>query len=67
MGTTLTVLASLLLASTAVSAQEDLDALRRAAEQGETNAQFLLWDMYRNGNGVPRGRRRGRALAPNGR
>ena len=35
--------------------QDNLDALRRAAKQGDAEAQFSLGLMYDNGEGVPGG------------
>ena len=52
MATTLAIAATILLASAAISAQEDLDALRRRAEQGDAEAQYSLAVMYDNGEGV---------------
>ena len=46
-------MASVLLASTAISAQEDLDALRRRAEQSDAEAQYNLGFRYAVGLGVP--------------
>ena len=36
-----------------LSAQDDLDTVRQAAEQGDATAQFYLGNMYANGEGVP--------------
>ena len=35
-----------------LSAQDDLDTLRQAAEQGDAEAQFVLGSRYANGEGV---------------
>ena len=40
------------LAVMALSAQDDLDTVHLAAEQGQANAQFNLGVMYDNGEGV---------------
>ena len=40
------------LAVMVLSAQDDLDTLRQAAEQGDAAAQFNLGAMYTNGKGV---------------
>ena len=37
-----------------LSAQDDLDTLRQAAEQGNAAAQFSLGLMYADGEGVPK-------------
>ena len=37
-----------------LSAQDDLDTVRQAAEQGDATAQFNLGFMYANGEGVPK-------------
>ena len=50
-----------------LSAQDDLDTVRQAAEQGDARAQFNLGIMYDNGEGVPQGRSRGREVVPAGR
>ena len=67
------------LAVMVLSAQDDLDTVRQAAEQGDATAQFMLGNMYDNGRGVmpkpcvPAGRRkglaaqRGRSRRPQGR
>ena len=44
--------------------QDNLDALRRAGEQSDAEAQFSLGVMYADGDGVPAGPCRRRALAP---
>ena len=36
-----------------LSAQDDLDTVRQAAEQGDATAQFNLGVMYAKGEGVP--------------
>ena len=41
------------LAVMVLSAQDDLDTVRQAAEQGDATAQFNLGNMYANGEGVP--------------
>ena len=41
------------LAVMVLSAQDDLDTVRQAAEQGDATAQFNLGLMYANGEGVP--------------
>jgi len=41
------------LAGTLLLAQDDLESLRQAAEQGDAEAQFRLGFMYANGRGVP--------------
>ena len=41
------------LAVMVLSAQDDLDTLRQAAEQGDARAQFNLGFMYHEGKGVP--------------
>ena len=41
------------LAVMVVSAQDDLDTVRQAAEQGDTTAQFNLGVRYATGEGVP--------------
>ena len=41
------------LAVMVLSAQDDLDTVRQAAEQGLTEAQYNLGVMYDNGQGVP--------------
>ena len=40
------------LAVMVLSAQDDLDTVRQAAEQGDAPAQFNLGNMYANGEGV---------------
>ena len=40
------------LAVMVLSAQDDLDTVRQAAEQGDATAQFNLGFMYANGEGV---------------
>ena len=40
------------LAVMVLSAQDDLDTVRQAAEQGDARAQFNLGIMYDNGEGV---------------
>ena len=42
------------LAVMVLSAQDDLDTVRQAADQGDANAQFNLGHMYYNGEGVPK-------------
>ena len=42
------------LAVMVLSAQDDLDTLRQAAEQGNAAAQFSLGLMYADGEGVPK-------------
>ena len=42
------------LAVMVLSAQDDLDTVRQAAEQGDAKAQFSLGFMYANGQGVPK-------------
>ena len=41
------------LAVMVLSAQDDLDTVRQAAEQGDADAQFYLGVMYASGQGVP--------------
>ena len=41
------------LAVMVLSAQDDLDTVRQAAEQGDATAQFNLGNMYATGEGVP--------------
>ena len=41
------------LAVMVLSAQDDLDTVRQAAEQGDATAQFNLGAMYAIGRGVP--------------
>ena len=48
------VIAAVLLGVTGLPAQEDLDALRREAEQGDAEAQLYLGRMYSRGERVPR-------------
>ena len=42
------------LAVVVLSAQDDLDTLRQAAEQGDDVGQFSLGFMYHEGKGVPK-------------
>ena len=42
------------LAVMVLSAQDNLDTVRQAAEQGDATAQFNLGNMYANGEGVPK-------------
>ena len=42
------------LAVMGLSAQDNLDAVRQAAEQGDAAAQYNLGLMYANGEGVPK-------------
>ena len=42
------------LAVMVLSAQDDLDTVRQAADQGDANAQFNLGVMYDFGEGVPK-------------
>ena len=49
-----TVIAAVLLGVTGLLAQEDLDALRRAAEQGDAEAQYRLGVRYETRHEVPR-------------
>ena len=42
------------LAVMVLSAQDDLDTVRQAAEQGDATAQFNLGGMYAKGEGVPK-------------
>ena len=55
------------LAVMVLSAQDDLDTVRQAADQGDAEAQYNLGNMYANGRGRPQGRCRSRALVPAGR
>ena len=41
------------LAIIVLSAQDDLDTVRQAADQGDADAQYNLGLMYANGEGVP--------------
>ena len=52
------------LAVMVLSAQDDLDTVRQAAEQGDATAQFNLGNMYANGEGVLEGQCRSRTLVP---
>ena len=42
------------LAVVGLSAQDNLDAVRQAADQGDAEAQYNLGIMYNNGEGVPK-------------
>ena len=41
------------LAATVLVAQDELDLLRQAAEQGDATAQYRLGAIYTNGESVP--------------
>ena len=47
------LLICVMLLASAVHAGDDLEALRKAAEQGDVDAQFSLGFMYADGEGVP--------------
>ena len=42
------------LAVMVLSAQDDLDTVRQAADQGDAEAQYNLGVIYNNGEGVPK-------------
>ena len=42
------------LAAMVLSAQDDLDTVRQAADQGDAEAQYNLGVIYNNGEGVPK-------------
>ena len=54
------------LAVMVLSAQDDLDTVRQAAEQGDATAQFNLGIMYANRRGRPEGRCRSHEMVPAG-